>query len=164
MRVEIHDRMNDIVENDTSLRYNNEPIFKTFTDGYPSSLDETRLPCVMWLPRQDSGYERISGYNRKTVIEYDGRFYYALAGTGLRTIQNIRILTLPDLIINAFLSRPHLDYGDEGLSGLTGEIACRFISDLAVPLEYPIGKREPLYWGSIMRITIPYELSIELAP
>lgn len=163
MRVEIHDRFNDIIENDPNLRYAGSPIFKTFTDMYPSSLDRTKLPCVLWLPRQDAGYEKKAGYEYETVVEYEGHFYYGLITDGLSTIANIRVLKLPDLIKSAFLSRPHLDYNDAGLNGVNGEITFRFTSDLAVPKRYPLNAEEPLYWGSTARITVPFEEFIELA-
>lgn len=163
MRTEIHDRLNAIVENDTNLKYSGSAVFRTFSNGYPASLDGTKLPCVMWLPRQDGGYDHQGGHLYSTAVEYEGRVYLQSYGEGLNTIENIRAIKFPDLFRNAFLSRPHLDYNDEGLTNVTGKIRFRISSDLLRPLTWPIGSPIPLYWGFTISLTIPYEETIEIA-
>ena len=163
MRSEIHDRLNTIVENDANLKYSGNTIFKTFENEYPSRIDGTKLPCVIWMPRQDNGYDHLGGPVYRTTVEYEGRVYLQQYGEGLSTIQNIRAIKFPDLFRNAFLSRPHLDYNDDGLSGMCGEITFRIASDLLRPMDWPIGNRAPLYWGFAIRLTVPYEDTIDIA-
>lgn len=163
MREEIHQRLNDIVQNDVNLQSAGSPIFKVYIEDYPAILSERDLPCVMWLPRRDSGYTRQSGINYDTDVEYEGRIYLSPLGTRLDTIQNIRVLRFPDLFAKAFLSRPMLGYGgDSGLVGMNGEISFKVTSDLARPVEYPIGRRDNLFWGFTIQLIVPFEQAIEV--
>jgi hypothetical protein len=161
MRYEIRDRIKTIIENDSALT----GVFRVYAGEYPANIN---LPCVVLLPRQDSGYQLSGGNRFETDVQFDLRVYLAEIGTRLHRINDIDIVTLPDLFAEAFLSRLQLQYNDTGLNtaskgGVVRNISFQIVSDLARPIEWPIGIQGALrYWGFIGRLTIPYRQSIAL--
>lgn len=156
MRAEIITRINTIITNDSALT----GVFRTYENEYPASI---QAPCTLILPRQDSGY-RASGGNRfVTEPQFDIRVYLESSGLRLTTINNIEAVIFPDLFATAFLSRPQLQYNDLALNGVVNSLTFQIVSDLARPLDYPIGVQgAPRFWGFIARLTVPYRQVIAL--
>lgn len=156
MRAEIITRCNQIITNDTALT----GIFRVYENEYPATLHP---PCVLILPRQDSGYQKSGGRSFLTEVQFDMHVFLAPVGTRLTAINSIEAVTLPDLFADAFLSRPQLQYNDNGIEDVVEEIRFQIASDLARPLQYPLGIPEaPRYWGFIVRLTIPYRQTIPM--
>lgn len=158
MRYEIIERINTIITNDTGLT----DVFRTYRD-YPAAI---QTPCTLIFSRQDSGYQHSGGNRFTTEVQFDIRVYLAEVGTRLATINKIEAITFPDLFAEAFLSRLQLQYNDAGLTngieGVAGNLTFQIVSDLARPLDYPIGVQgAPRYWGFIVRLTIPYRTVIQ---
>lgn len=167
MRAEILERLNTIIEAD--VQSGNQPIFTTFDQEYPSSLDDSKLSACLWYPRLDTNYEQRGGTIYDTEMTYHGYFFLQKYGMGLSTIANLRALVIPDMVIDSLLSRPNLEYDDNGLGGSFGSvyrpISVRVISDLSRPLRYPIGgaSEGTYYWGFIMNVVIPFQRTVSLA-
>lgn len=163
MNYEIRDRVNTIIDNDTNLQAGGSAIFQTVTT-YPALLEDTKLPIVIALPRQGTPYELDGNELYRTSVIWNLHVYLTAAGEKLGTINDIEALTFPDLFASAFLSRPHLDYNDSGLTNVSGRLTFQISSDLGRLIEYPIGiPGAPRYWGFIINLTIPYLQQIELA-
>lgn len=154
MRYEIKERIETIIANDENLGG-----LIRIEKQFPALI---QAPALLVIPRQDGGYQP-SGSSRFVVdVQFDIRVYLADIGTRLQAINNIESVVVPDLFATAFLSRLQLQYGDTGLSGVSGDLNFRIVSDLARPIEYPIGvPSAPRFWGFIARLTIPYRQFIK---
>jgi hypothetical protein len=157
VRYEIRDRIKTIIENDSGLT----GIFRVESE-YPALIQP---PAVLLFPRQDSGYQHSGGNRFTTEVQFDIRVYLAEVGTRLNSINDIEVVTFPDLFATAFLSRLQLQYNDAGLTdgieGVAGNLTFQIVSDLARTIEYPIGVQgAPRFWGFIVRLTIPYRTVI----
>lgn len=156
MRLEIIARCNQIITNDTTLTGK----FNIYENEYPATLQP---PCVLILARQDSGYQKSGARSYLVDVQFDMMVFLAPYGTRLTTINNIEAMKFPDLFADAFLSRPQLQYNDNGLEDVVEDIRFQIVSDLARPLQYPLGFPEaPRYWGFTVRLTIPYRQSIPM--
>jgi hypothetical protein len=158
MRYEIKERIKTIITNDSGLT----GIFR-IEDEYPAMI---QAPSILIFPRQDSGYQHSGGNRFTTEVQFDIRVYLADVGTRLNSINNIEVVTMPDLFATAFLSRLQLQYNDAGLTsgieGVAGNLTFQIVSDLARPIEYPIGVQgAPRFWGFIVRLVIPYRTVIQ---
>lgn len=152
MRAEIISRINEIITNDTGLT----GIFRTYENEYPAMI---QAPCTLILPRQETEPTQ-QGNRFNSEIQIEIRVYLKPIGQGLTSINNIEATELPELFKTAFLSRLQLQYNDAGLAsgleGVSGNLRFQVTSDLARPMEYPIGMQDaPRFWGFTLRLTIP---------
>lgn len=71
---------------------------------------------------------------------------------------------LAEIIMEEFLSRPHLDFNDTGLDDISRPIVIALNGDTAHPISYPLGTNSATrYWGVSGTITITSIRQIELA-
>jgi hypothetical protein len=149
MRYEIRERIQTIIANDSNLT----GIFR-IEDEYPVLVQP---PAIICFPRQDSGYQHSGGNRFTSEVQFDIRVYLADIGSRLQRINDIESVVMPDLFAEAFLSRLQLQYNDAGLDGVAGNLTFQIVSDLARPIEWPIGVASaPRYWGFIVRLLIPF--------
>jgi hypothetical protein len=100
MRYEIRERCNTIIANDSGIN----GVIKT-DDGIPGLLNDNQLPLAIFLPRQDSGYQREGGSLYRTSVTWEYHVLLSPVGLRLTTINEIEAVTFPDLLAAAFLSR-----------------------------------------------------------
>jgi hypothetical protein len=160
-----------IIENGT---YEGNGLGTTALRSLPSSLDGIPKPCAIILERPDTGSQIESGgSNYMTTLSYDLHFFVREIGSPESDEIGIsQVGTLRSRARKIFLSRPQLELAPKATYADIPEIYSRITwqttSSMNTPLSYPFGvspqEGGKLYWGFVIRLTVPYHDLITYNP
>lgn len=161
---EITLRIIDIIEN---ASYGGSSLGMKALRVIPPSIASLPKPLCLPLQRSTTEYDPLAGdYARaQSELRYALRFYLADVREN-EAIDYIQLSKYSLLATQLFLSRPQLQYNDNGIL-YGGSIRWQITSDLSQPLFYPFNA--PLqfatpYWGFEASLTIPHTLAITPYP
>jgi hypothetical protein len=168
----IHNRINDIIENGT---YGGNSLGTQALKSFVASLDAIPKPCALVLPRGDSGWQIESGAsNYFTTFNYDLYFYVREMGKPSSDKKGIAdVSTLSMRAAQIFLSRPQLELAPKAtyadIPQIYSRITWQTTSSLNNPITYPFQQvtsqdGAKLYWGFVIRLTVPYHDLITYNP
>jgi hypothetical protein len=139
------------------------------------SLDLIPMPCVLILPRGDSGWQIEAGASYyTTTFSYDLYFYVREVGSpasnevGLADVVNLSMRAA-----QIFLSRPQLELAPKAtyadIPQIYSRITWQTTSSLNNPITYPFQQvtsqdGAKFYWGFVIRLTVPYHDLITYNP
>jgi len=165
-------RIIDIIENGT---YGGVSMGALHATGYtmralrllPPSIAMMPKPLCIPMLRNTTEYTPLAGdyQDSQAEVTFDLRFYLSDIDEN-KALDYIQLSKYSLLATELFLSRPQLQYNDNGIvSG--GSLRWQIVSDLSVPLFYPFNAPQNLaipYWGFQAKLTIPHTLGINLYP
>lgn len=167
MSLAIFNRLVAIIENGT---YNGSSLGAKALRAFPGTIDTLPKPVVLILPRADTGWSKESGAAYFiTTLSYDLRFYIHEAKAGSDEVGIADTVNINELAAKIFLSRLQLQLsGSADIAEIVEEITWQTTSNLAVPIAYPpenvsSGQGASLYWGFIVRLTVPYRQFIDFS-
>lgn len=150
---EIINRINEIALNGA---YNGETLGVQGLGFPPATLEGYQLPALIALPKSSGTWQTSGAIGNYSDLLFELRFYLARVG-GNQKLDISQLYKYEPLARRVFLSRPRLQHNDSGLSLMGGEISYQVTSDLARLMSYPYGGNDTgLYWGFIVRLTVPY--------
>lgn len=162
----IFNRIVAIVEDGT---YGGASLGATGLRTFVESLDSIPKPCVLILPRGDSGWQKESGASfHVTSLSFDLYFYIKEAKAGNDAVGLADATNFNLLATKIFLSRPQLQLsGLADIPEIWGNITWQTTSNLANPILYPSSgvtsnQGAKYYWGFVIRLVVPYRLFIEM--
>lgn len=161
---EIIQRIITIIENGTYL---GASLGMKAAREIPPNLAGAPLPLCIPMMRSTTEYQPYAGdyQEARAEIRYDLRFYLAEV-VGNNALDYIQMSKYSLLATQLFLSRPQLQYEDNGLI-YGGSTRWQIVSDLSNPLFYPFNAPPELatpYWGFQASLTIPHTLVIQSYP
>lgn len=159
MLQEQKDRIISIIENISGLTTG---VSISGLTRFPDTTENFPLPVCLVLPRPVT-YSRIDGHGFIASVTWELHLYIRAMGTGAQTQAASEPLLLLDSFASEFLTRPQLQFNDNGLSGLVNNLEFANIQNLSDPLFYPPRNSQgSRYWGAIFTITLSQHQRFEL--
>ena len=166
----VFNRLVAIVENGT---YSGSSLGAKALRTFADSIDPIAKPCVLILPRANTGWQRESSGHWQTNISYELHYYVQPISQQNQVVGIADASNLEILASKIFLARPQLQlFNVTALpppDEVVGEISLSTISNLALPIPYPpssvsSGQGASLYWGFIQRLVIPTRIYVDYLP
>lgn len=120
----------------------------------PVSLENIVLPAFIPLLRPFR-YTRTDARGFTIDPAWDIYLYVRAVGTGNQAQAESEPEVLLDLFAEAFLTRPQLQYNNNVITGIVGNLDFELIQGMDEPMSYPPKSRQgALYWGAVFRLSI----------
>jgi len=118
------------------------------------SLENVTLPAVLSVPANIT-YRRQSGDQFLVTCQWNLYLYIRQVGTGNQPQAEFEPLALLDIFASEFLTRPQLQFSDNGLTGIVENAEFNNPQNLARPITYPpTDSRGARYWGALFTLTV----------
>lgn len=103
----------------------------------------------------------VSGIEGRHDIPIEHYVYIQRVGEGLTTTNNFDLDGILQELTNTYMTRPRLQFNDNGLNYVQGDISfAPAVRSTAQLITYPINfQAGNLYWGFQSRLTVPYRLT-----
>jgi hypothetical protein len=119
-----------------------------------ASIENVTLPATLIVPANIK-YGRIAGDRFTVDCQWNIYLYIRQHGEGNQAQAEVEPLVLLDIFASEFLTRPQLQFSDNGLTGIVNNAEFDNPQNLARPITYPPNdSRGAKYWGAVFTLSI----------